>query len=330
MGRLFGLQPTGVVVLMALLCFAFLSGGSLHGEPVRIGVAVDTKTLLVRLAYGEGFFQKQGIEVLLKECESGVQAVEELLADRVDLATAAEFVFVVKSAIHPDLRMIATIGMASDTELVTRTDRIASVPRDLTGKKVALLRGSVAEFFLHNYLLFNGIPMKGITIVDLPPSRQIRELTRGNVDAAVSWPPFTMAMASALGDKARRRGIQEGQEYYFGIVGRQKYLPAEGGKVERVVAALAEAQELLTRNPERAQETLRKMLGTRADAFLRNWPHTRFELQLTQDLLVLMEREARFAMDKHLIEKRKMPNFLDYLYFPAMDRVKPQAVSIVH
>ena len=64
--------------------------------------------------------------------------------------------------------------------------------------------------------------------------------------------------------------------------------------------------------------------------FLEDWSRSRLQLQLTQDLLVLMEREAKWAMRSNLVDKRAMPNYLDFLSFGALDKVKPETVSIVH
>ncbi len=43
-----------------------------------------------------------------------------------------------------------------------------------------------------------------------------------------------------------------------------------------------------------------------------------------------MEREAKWAIRNKLVERREMPNYLDFFYFKALDKVKPEAVSIVH
>ena len=43
-----------------------------------------------------------------------------------------------------------------------------------------------------------------------------------------------------------------------------------------------------------------------------------------------MEREANWAMRTKLVEKKEMPNYLGFFYFEALDKVKPEAVSIVH
>ena len=43
-----------------------------------------------------------------------------------------------------------------------------------------------------------------------------------------------------------------------------------------------------------------------------------------------MEREAKWAMRNNLVEKGEVPNYLDSFYFDALDKVKPEAVTIVH
>ncbi len=51
----------------------------------------------------------------MKEYEAGVLAVNDLIADKVDVATAADFAFVLQSFKHPDVRMPATICYIAPT-----------------------------------------------------------------------------------------------------------------------------------------------------------------------------------------------------------------------
>jgi NitT/TauT family transport system substrate-binding protein len=91
------------------------------------------------------------------------------------------------------------------------------------------------------------------------------------------------------------------------------------------VSALSEAEVFIAKNPERTRALLRQRLSIDPD-----WSLYRFDLQLTQDQLVFMERQARWAIRNNLVMKKEMPNLLDFFYFNAVDKVKPEAVSIVH
>lgn len=66
------------------------------------------------------------------------------------------------------------------------------------------------------------------------------------------------------------------------------------------------------------------------ESFIETWSRARHQLQLTQDLLVLMQQEAKWAMHNKLVAKKEMPNYLDFFSFDALEKVKPEAVSIVH
>jgi ABC-type nitrate/sulfonate/bicarbonate transport system substrate-binding protein len=219
--------------------------------------------------------------------------------------------------------------MASDEELVVRKDRGIARPQDLKGRRVAVTLGSSTEFFFQNYLIFNGIPGGSVKIVNQTPLQMVKAMADGTIDAAISWPPFTADMASQLGTRAARWPVQSGQDYYFAVLGKEGFVKKQPKMVERFLAALSEADEFSRKYPDQTQTILRQRLKL-AEPFLPTWSLYRFQLQLTQDLLVLMEREAKWAIRNKLVEKKEMPNYLDFFYFQALEKVKPEAVSIVH
>ncbi len=75
--------------------------------------------------------------------------------------------------------------------------------------------------------------------------------------------------------------------------------------MEQFLAALLEAEKFIAKYPDRAQTILRKRLKMDAGTFLEDWSRSHFQLQLTQDLLVLMEREAKWAMRNKLVAKQR-------------------------
>ena len=296
--------PTAVVIIFAgALLTVIASLKEVRASPLRVGVYKGVHSALIYLADSQGFFKKQGIDVIIKEYERDVLAVNDLVADKVDIATAAESVFVLQAFRHPDLRMPATICTASDVELVVRKDRGIARPQDLKGKRIAVTRGSSAEFFLHNYLIFNHIPAGSVQIVYQPPSEMVKAMADGTIDAALSWPPYTTEMAKQLGANGARWPAQSGQDYYF-VLFEKRVSKKQPKMMEQFLAALSDAEGFIAKYPDRAQALLRQRLGLDANSFLETWSRARFQLQLTQDMLVLMEREAKWAMRNNLVEKR--------------------------
>jgi NitT/TauT family transport system substrate-binding protein len=318
-----------VLVAAGTLLSVMPSVREVCAAPMRVGFPRDISAAPIILADSQGFFKKRGVDVVLKEYEAGITAVNDLLANKLDLATASEFVFVLQSLRHGDLRMPATVCSLSVIELVVRKDRAIAKPGDLKGKRVAVVGGTASEFFLFNYLVFNGIA-ETVEVVYRSPSEIVKALVDGAADAAICWPPYTTEMKEQLGGRVTSWPAQSGQDYYFALIAKEQFLKMQPKMMERFLAALSDAEAFIVESPDQAQVILRNRLKIDAGSFPATWSRARFRLQLTQDLLVLMEREAKWAIRKKLTERKEMPNYLDFFYFDALEKVKPTAVSIVH
>jgi NitT/TauT family transport system substrate-binding protein len=321
---------TITVAVAGLLLSVGPSVLQVSAEPLRLGVYRGAEAALVYLADTEGFFKKRGVDVVMKEYEAGVLSVNDLIADKLDIATATEFAFVLQGFKYPDLRMPATISASTEAEFVVRKDRGVGQPRDLKGKRVAVVRGTSTEFFLYTFLIFNRIPARSVRVIYQNPSEMVKAMADGTIDAALCWPPYTNRMAKQLGANGALWPAQSGQEMYLALFAKEKFLRTQPKTMQQFLTALFDAEDFVTKYPDRAHTILRNRLKIDDELFLATSSRTRIQLQLTQDLLVLMEREAKWAMRNKLVEKREMPNYLDFLYFNALDKVKSEAVSIVH
>jgi ABC-type nitrate/sulfonate/bicarbonate transport system substrate-binding protein len=324
-----GIAPVSLVIVALLLSVA-ASVKAMCAESLRLGFPRDISAAPIYVAESQGFFRKWGVTVVMNEYEAGAVAVNDLVANKLDLATASEFVFVLQSSRHTDLRMPATVCTLSVLELVVRKDSGIARPQDLKGKRVAVVRGTASEFFLFNYFAFNRIPRESVEVVYHPPSEIVKAVVNGMVDAAISWPPYTAEMAKQLGVKAANWPAQSGQDYYYALIAKETFLKRQPKMMERFLGALSDAEEYIVKYPDRVQTLLLDRLKVDRETLLSTWSRARFRVELTQDLLVLMEREAKWAIRNKLVEKRETPNYLEFLYFDALDKVKPEVVSVVH
>jgi ABC-type nitrate/sulfonate/bicarbonate transport system substrate-binding protein len=271
-------------------------------EPLRVGVFPNLHCALIYLADSQGLFKKHGLDVVIKVQESGLVALGDLIAGKIDIGPTAEFAFVLRIFDQPDLRIAATIYSGSDHDLIVRKDLGIAKPQDLQGKSVAVTNRSSGEFFLYSYLVFNRIPDGNIRIVYHRPSEMVKAMTDGTLAAALFWPPYTTQMAKQLGSKGARWPAQSGQDYYLVLLAKEEFLKRQSATIERFLAALLEAETFIAKYPDRAQIILRNTLKMDTETFQEDWSRSHFQLQLTQDLLVLMEREAKWAIRKKLIE----------------------------
>lgn len=59
-------------------------------------------------------------------------------------------------------------------------------------------------------------------------------------------------------------------------------------------------------------------------------PGIEYKLSLEKTLLIAMEDEARWHIEKQYTDIKKVPNYLDKIYFDALESVNPGAVNIIH
>ncbi len=237
-----------IVVIAGLLLPLIPLVKQASSEPLRVGATPTVNCALIYLADSEGFFKKEGIDVVIQDYETGPLAVNDLVADKVDIATAVEIVLVLQSFTHPDLRIPATIGVLSNHDLVVRKDRGITRPQDLKGKRVAVTRGSSSEFFFYTYLIFNRIPAGSVQVVNLAPSEMVKAMADGTIDAAVSWPPYPAEMERQLGAKGARWPAQSGQDAYLLLLAKEGFLKKQPKAMERFLAALSETRRDMLRN----------------------------------------------------------------------------------
>jgi NitT/TauT family transport system substrate-binding protein len=96
-----------------------------------------------------------------------------------------------------------------------------------------------------------------------------------------------------------------------------------------MLRALVKAEEMARKNPEEAQKLVAQFTGIAPDIVAETWGIGSFELTLNQLLILVLEDEAQWAIENDFTLARKMPNYLDYIYFDGLKSIKPEVVRIL-
>jgi NitT/TauT family transport system substrate-binding protein len=299
-------------------------------EKITIGTDRTGTNALLWIARTRGYDQEQGLELAIKNYQAGRDAVRDLKAGRLDLACCAEFALVSEIlAGAADLRCLVAISSGEIDELIARRDKGINRPEDLRGKSIGVPRTTSAEFFLGKFLTFNQIALKDVTIVNVNPFDLAEALAAGKVDAVLIWEPITYEIIKKMGPNAIAWPAQEGQDFYWLLVGQEEYIKRNPGTIERLLQALAQAADFIKRQPEAAREIMAQWMQVPlADLQIAKYPK-RYELFLDQALLLAMEDEARWMMRHKLTEQTRLPDFLDYFYAAPLAKILPQGVHII-
>lgn len=223
---------------------------------------------------------------------------------------------------------MASIGSTdNEMKLVARRDRGIEGGADLRGKRVATQRASAMHFFLHMFLLKNGLTDSDVQILYKQPDGLPVALVAGDVDACAMREPLISQVREKLG--ATVVVLQEPGLYvkYFTLAAAQRFLAEKPELVRRVLRALVKAEAFAKAQPEKAAAAAG--LGVAEPVMTVLWRHMDLRVTLHQALLVALEDEARWVMQNKLVEAGPAPNYLHLIHWPALEEVHPEAVTII-
>lgn len=299
-------------------------------EKITVAAFAGDITALVYFAKEKGLFEKKSLEVTINDFAGGKATAQAMLTGKADISTSSSSVFVSKSFIHSDLRTIGTISTFEHLELIARKNSgISSVP-NLKGKSVGLTKGSSGEFFLGTFLLFNGLDLQDIEIVDLSPVDIVNSILKGSIDAGFTWDPYIYYIKEALGENAVSWPGQSGQAGHFLLLTTQTWIDNNPEALERFLASLLEAEDFSDQNPKEFKDFTRKKFNYKKDYIDYVWPKTKFTVSLPQSLILSAEDQARWRIENKLTDKTEEPNYWDYIYLKGLKAVKSEAVTIIH
>jgi ABC-type nitrate/sulfonate/bicarbonate transport system substrate-binding protein len=328
-----------VLMLIAIAGIALIflycqkgSGAKYTGpvEKITVGVVAIESSSLVYIADALGMFKDHGLDVKIIEYPAGLLASGDLLKGKVDVVTATEFVFVTKSFNRNDLRILASLVRADTQEIIARKDRGITEPAHLKGRRIGLTRNTVADFFIETFLSMHGIAAGSVRLVDLKPSEISEAISSGAVDAVYAWEPYVGEIKKSLGPNAVSWPGQSGQNYQFVLMTKEEFIKKRPIAVERLLKALLEAEKYCSEHTVDAQNFIASRLGYDPALLQSVWKRCDFRVRLDQDLVILMEDETKWAMRRRLTEKREMPNYLRFIHLESLERIKPEAVRIIH
>ncbi len=117
-------------------------------EKITVGTLLIGVNGLLFIAKDKGFDKAHGLELNITVYQTGIDTVREVRANRLDLASCAEFVFVNEIlAGNTDLRCLSALGSGDIIELIARRDRGISRPEDLRGKTIGVPGEPRQSFF---------------------------------------------------------------------------------------------------------------------------------------------------------------------------------------
>jgi len=252
---------------------------------INVGFNSAVDQIGVPVAVELGFFEDRGLEAKLAPAfATGVEALNALQAGNVD------FVHVgapLQGAMLSGMDVVY-IGGYTGTAIRVRSDDgfelVASKdsgidPKDLKtfkGKKIASTLGSTNHLYIRNMLTAAGLKLDEYTLVNTPPPEMPVAMRTGGVDAMVCWDPWPVLTRR---DNPGAYTVKRGGGYVANVgymVARRDYVEQNPDIIERFLAARAEADQWVRKNPDEAAEIATRWIpGTSLDVAKEAMQHVR-------------------------------------------------------
>jgi NitT/TauT family transport system substrate-binding protein len=328
------------ILLLSVIVLVFLAGCDSPKPQTAAVQSLENLTLgtahpadlgaLIWIAEDKGYFTATGLNVNIKIYDAGVRAAKDLLAGKLDLATATEFVAARSILNADDLRIICSIcdvdGEAA--KIAARKDHGITKLSDIRGKRIGVALGSIGEFALDLLLVIQNIPIREIEKVDLSPSEQIKAISEGKVDAVIGWEPFYSKIRHELGANFVSWPMQSVQNYYWFLLGTSEGIRKRPQAIRNFVASLVSAEQFMKKQMDESKRIVARRLGP--DHIESLWNELRFAVGLDDSMGLMMKGEMRWMNPDPYAKDSGVPDILPFIYFDALNSVQPDRIKMVH
>lgn len=278
-----------------------------------------------------GYFQDEGLDVTLKTVLTGKMGIQAVLGGQAEVAGASTSPIASSVLDGDQIAVVATIAeIQQAVAILARKGSGIAGAGDLRGKVIGVTRGTGAHFFLHYYLVINGIRPDDVTIVDIEPDKVVDALLAGEVDAVSTWSPFKLMLLEKLGTDAVVLDDPALSFQTFNLVTSQEFAKNHQKILQMFLHGLLRANSFIQNNPSEAQAIMKKYVGIDSPLFLQEWPDHEFTLRLGQAMLLNLEDQARWMLAQKtggIIPN--IPNSLDFIDTHPLQAVNPEAVRII-
>lgn len=323
------LQHRCVRAVLALLLLS-LAPFCVTAETLTIGVATVPHSLPFFVAEHEGYFAQEASHVRLVDCFPGRQCLDQLLAGKVQFATAADTPIVSSSFVRSDFVVLSTFATSSnDIHVVGAKSAGITTLKQLIGKKIGLIKGSSTDYFFDTVLLFDGIDPARVQKLNVPADQMAQAMQQHQIDAFVLFDPGLSQALTVLGDSVTVLSTPPIYLSTFNLITARSLIGKNDADMVKILRALDRAQQFIKQHPEAAQHILQQRLNMSRRTGKSINMQIDYMLSLDQTFIKTLEGEARWFGQQPGIKGVKPVNYLDFIYPSPLFQVRPKAVTIV-
>ena len=235
-------------------------------EELTIGYPHLRIAMPVIVAYHNGYFEDQGLDVALKPYVTAQPMMDAIVSGKINLGGFCALPITFGAIARSNQELLFMGGMFENnshsiSELIVKdTSNIRSI-RDLEGKRIGILPTRAYEVWIQDILTNNGIDLTNVTISYVKPNLQANSLNSGDVDALfTNDPAATITKSNQIGSTMGNGLVPNTTNinpFYFGSFNVRKDFANQNPEVvEKVATALDMAIQFISQNQLEAKKIM--------------------------------------------------------------------------
>lgn len=302
-------------------------------QPVRVAGVIYLGDLPTVVADHEGSFADQGLDARVAFNRSGKFNLAQLRAGETDFALMALTPLVLdrladETPGEPDDPVIlaSLVHSTQLNQVVGLASRGIERPADLHGRRVALSMGTNAEFVWWLFAHFHGFAPDAAELVDRPVERIPGALRAGEVDAAVTWEPWTSHLRRRFGQDLRAFRGSNVYTAKWVIVTTSQTATDHPDRARALLAAYREVIDAIARDPERAIRIYARRADVAPTILRQHWEALDHDLNLDWSIIAALQQQFDWA--RRAGHGTEETDILSLIETAPLRSVAPSAVGI--
>ncbi len=270
------------MILLVLITCSFLGCGTNANvvmsekqdyDVVRIGYQNIAPSLTYFVAKDLGFFEKYNLKVEPVLLGSSNMALDSLLTDEIDFASALSVIPILMSeSSSPGMvKLLFARPMTREhgfTALVVKNDSVIRSLSDLEGKQIGVYPGTTATNILAHLLSSEGVDVSSIDFVRMQGSLHMEAFLSGAIDALLAYDPLKTMLIHNYDVRVLEENVYSYavESSYIGVNAiSTRFYEMNPDVVLRLKKAMMEASDYLVNNPDSARGILSNNIGLAKD-----------------------------------------------------------------
>jgi ABC-type nitrate/sulfonate/bicarbonate transport system substrate-binding protein len=301
---------------------------------VTMGIQASPALALPMVAKDMKYFEKNGIDVEIKDFAAGKDALTAFLSGSLDYSVSGE-VPVGLAIANQNQKFTVPAQIVTKTtnevRIVATKDGDIADPREYFLKKKRKLATSIGggpEYYTSEFLKKNNIQKDQVEIVAQKPSDMVSALVSGSVDAISIFDPIAYIAQQKLGEKAL---VFKDSQLYSELYVLSSKLETEEKKLntQKIIKALIEAEKYIQTNPKESKIIVAKYTKLDLGVLDGIWDNFDFRVGITRQLEGYLNSQFDWAKENNKISiDTPKPQYSNYINTELLSKIDASKVEI--